>query len=61
MECCIDFENEKFSLIDNRHLELLKKMLEPNPSNRISAKDALNHELFLPGIITDFQTSETND
>lgn len=36
-----DLNQPKYSCIDNMALDLLKKLLEANPEQRISAKDAL--------------------
>jgi len=47
MRCKIDFnfDKNKFKISDDA-LDLLKKMLDPNPDNRPTAIECLNHPVF---------------
>ena len=42
----IDFEGERYANLEPSALNLLKMMLKPNPSERFSATQALNHSFF---------------
>ena len=44
--CDFDFTQEKYNDISPIALDLLKKMLEKDPSKRLSAKKALQHIYF---------------
>ncbi len=44
--CDFDFSQQKYQEISPLALDLLKKMLEKDPSKRISAKKALTHVYF---------------
>lgn len=46
-ECDIDFGNENFQTLDVLGKDLLSKMLSKDPSNRISAMDALRHPFLI--------------
>ena len=45
-KCQINFESYQYKKLRKVELDLLKKMLEKDPNQRISAKDALNHQFF---------------
>ena len=45
-EMNIDFEGERYANLEPSALNLLKMMLKPNPSERFSATQALNHSFF---------------
>ncbi len=47
--CDFDFSQEKYQEISPLALDLLKKMLEKDPSKRVSAKRALQHVYFTSG------------
>ena len=47
-ECKLDFESERLKGVSPAARGLLQKMLEKDPNKRISVKEALNHEFFLP-------------
>jgi serine/threonine protein kinase len=42
----ITFEAERYSSLNPQALELLRKMLVANPSQRITAAEALSHSFF---------------
>lgn len=41
--CDFDFTKEDYSKLDPQAFDLLKKMLEKNPEERITAEEAVNH------------------
>jgi serine/threonine protein kinase len=43
---CITFEGDEYKALDPQALGLLKRMLKKNPSERITAAEALNHPYF---------------
>ncbi len=46
-KCKVDFDFDKFKIkVSKETMDLLRRMLAPNPDNRISAKDALQHICF---------------
>lgn len=45
-ECKIDFLSRNLRLVDNIAIDLLKKMLEKNPLNRIDVEEALKYHKF---------------
>jgi len=42
----ISFEGQEYLALDGQALNLLKRMLKKNPSERITAAEALNHPYF---------------
>lgn len=46
-ECKINYDDKMYSSASPRTLDLLKKLLAPNPEQRCSAQEALDHDFFL--------------
>ena len=45
-ECNIAFDSSLWTQISSEGLDLVKRMLDPNPATRITAKEALSHAWF---------------